>query len=182
MLDCASFLPEAGRREEIAKVANDALAKAGFSSRESLVFTGFSDLGTLAKAPGLAEAVIRRALAVVKEGAPALPAAGGGAVAKTESAATLHINLEERLTALNLAGLPRELKPPSVLVGQMATDIARPLARIARRPANATCCARGLKRQGVAAPFTARDLRKFLPGWCADEKRATLTMTQWQSE
>ena len=134
LLDCASFLPESGRREEIARIANEALAEAGFSSRESLVFAEFSDLGTLAKAPGLAKAVIRRALAVVKEGAPALPAADGGTVAKTDAAATMHVNLDERLTAINLAGLPHELKPPSVLVDQMATEIARPLARSARRP------------------------------------------------
>ena len=181
LLDCASFVPEEQRRRDIAKSASEALAEAGFSSRESLVFAEFADLGTLAKATGPAKAVIRRALAVAKEGAPAPPAADGGSAAKSEAAATVHVNLEERLTALDLAGLPHELKPPSVLVDQMATEVARPPARIARRSANAPCRARRLKRQGVAAPFIACDLRKFLPGWCADEKRATLTVTQFQA-
>ena len=181
LLDCASFVPEGERRRDIAKIASEALAEAGFSSPESLVFAEFADLGTLAKATGPAKAVIRRALAVVKEGAPALPSADGGSAAKPEAAAAVHVNLEVRLTALNLAGLPHELKPPSVLVDQLATEIARPPARIARRPANAPCRARRLKRQGVAAPFIACDLRKFLPGWCADEQRATLTMTQFQA-
>ena len=38
LLDCASFLPEAERRREVAEAARDALAEAGFSSRDSLVF------------------------------------------------------------------------------------------------------------------------------------------------
>ena len=108
------------------------MAEAGFSSRDSLVFAEFSDLGTLTKAPGIAKAVIRRAIAVIKEGSVALPTADDGAVAKTETAAFVHVSLEERLTALNLAGLPRELNPPSALVDQLATEIARPSTRVAR--------------------------------------------------
>jgi len=168
-IDCASFVPDEQRRSDTAKAACNALEKAGFGTRESLVYAEFIDLGTLAEATGPARAVIRRILAVVKEGSPALLASNSGAAARSEAAAVVHVNLEERVAALNLAGLPHELKPPSALVDQLATDIARLSRARASRREPSTRRPRRLKRQGISAPFIACDLRKFLPSWCADK-------------